>query len=324
MEEQLSELEEYTLQLAAIEEELSKSPKAAVDEELLTLKAELTDLINLLNQSLGLDVKEAVGSKNDLHSETIKVNGKNANVLKQPEVELEPLPTPIAPKENLTSAPPPPPPPPASSLPKYLNPPSDLPAYKVGDFVLAKWAKGDKQYHKAKITAVTGSTNNPLYTVRYFIPHDDNKIIETISLNLIKSVYNNDNSNYSAHSSGFSPAVMLTTTAQTNYNNRTKRSAAALDEPIGKEAISPSFKKEKILTSYQKQTKSLEKAASSWQSFAKNGSKKKGVKIGENSMFRSPGDVNGKVGVIGSGKRMTKDTKRLKHIFNDKPNNILG
>lgn len=77
----------------------------------------------------------------------------------------------------------PPPPPPAEEKwsrenhPAFKKPPPPPPAeekepevpvsYQVNDNVMAKWLSGDKGFYAARITSVTGSSTNPIYTVKF-------------------------------------------------------------------------------------------------------------------------------------------------------------
>ncbi|KAB8346377.1 hypothetical protein FH972_023419 [Carpinus fangiana] len=46
-------------------------------------------------------------------------------------------------------------------------PPPAPVVFKTGDTVLARWISGDKGFHPARITAITGSSSNPFYNVKF-------------------------------------------------------------------------------------------------------------------------------------------------------------
>ena len=133
------DLRNYQLQLDQVDDGLSISPD---DSELLSLKEELTELINLLKEEL--KVEEAV-------QET-----KNQKWLQKAKPQ-QPKPTH---SPNSTSPPAETDSPDPSSTPKQE-------IFKVGDVVSAKWLSGDGAFYAAKVTQVTGHSTKPNYTVKF-------------------------------------------------------------------------------------------------------------------------------------------------------------
>lgn len=188
--------------------------------------------------------------------------------------------------------------------------------FKVNDTVLAKWYSGDKGFYPARITSITGSSNDPVYIVK-FKTYDT---VETLRSRDIKPVSNKRKADgaFTGSSpstpttpSGFSPASSSghgVISAGPNIDaeakarmDREKAAAGALgDEDKPK-------KPKKI-----KATKELEKGKAKWQDWAAKGPK--GVKKKE-SMFRTPEGVHGRVGFTGSGQSMRKDPTRSRHIY---------
>lgn len=185
--------------------------------------------------------------------------------------------------------------------------------YQVNDTVLAKWVTGDKGFYPARITAVTGSSTQPIYTVK-FKSYDT---VETLRSKDIRPVSNKrkaDGSlNTNTTSAGGSTASPTTTTPSTPLsgsgaafssaggaggagsssvtNNGTVLTAApsvypqAEQQPVDGEKPAKKFKKIKA-------TKELEKGKNKWQEF--NNKSKFGKAQKKDSMFRTPEGVHGR------------------------------
>ena len=52
-------------------------------------------------------------------------------------------------------------------LPAEEKEPEVSVTYRVNDNVMSKWVSGDKGFYPARITSVTGSSTNPIYTVKF-------------------------------------------------------------------------------------------------------------------------------------------------------------
>ncbi|KAK9371030.1 hypothetical protein V1509DRAFT_615555 [Lipomyces kononenkoae] len=306
------ELEEYQFQLAAVNESLESDPH---NESLLILRSELTDLIALLKQAQR-ETEEHSAPKTKATNVPNK-GPRTVSPLKSPAVPqtsqakdspnesqdiASPPPPPPAPGVELStrhvqaplppSLPPPPPPPPGFSRnisPPPPPPPQPRDSFKTGDVVLARWLSGDKQYHRAKIAGITGSSTQPMYTVKFF----EYASTDTVPLSCVRAM------------SGIQTKRKLPISEQSDAPvNGTKLSS--VERPVK--------------TAKVQEKKALDQGKAKWQEFSNKGFKTskfgKAKKIGESSMFKSPDDVSGRVGIVNSGRPMTKDYKRSKHVYN--------
>ncbi|KAK9494217.1 hypothetical protein V1508DRAFT_413274 [Lipomyces doorenjongii] len=302
------ELEEYQFQLAAVNESLESDPN---NESLLTLKSELTDLIALLKQALreteGHSAPNTKATSLPYKSPRAVAPSKSLaapphSQAKESPNESQDISSPRPPPAALSSTrqasvplppspPPQPPPPPESSLNISPPPPPAYPqpreSFKTGAVVLARWLSGDKQYHRAKIAGITGSSIQPMYTVKFF----DYASTDTVPLSCVRPVSGAESKRKAPEQSDASVnGVKLMT----------------LERPA---------KAAKV-----QEKKALDQGKAKWQEFSSKGLKTskfgKPKRIGESSMFKSPDDVGGRVGIINSGRPMTKDYKRSKHVYN--------
>ncbi|GAA5832224.1 hypothetical protein JCM5353_008204 [Sporobolomyces roseus] len=199
-------------------------------------------------------------------------------------------PSSAAPSTSRTTAPAPP----ASDKPKR--------EWKSGDDCSARYT-GDGKWYPARITSVAGSSEQPIYTV-IFKGYDTP---ETISQKDLRPA-----SNQFGNGAPSSSAPLL------GGGGEGKRKAG---EPSAAELEKEKKKKKNEKKAETQKAKAEEQAnrQKGWQSFAKK-SAKKGVSIpgmaGE-SMFRSPADMapQARVGVVGSGKGMTKAQERKRQTF---------
>ncbi|KAK4145223.1 uncharacterized protein C8A04DRAFT_26984 [Dichotomopilus funicola] len=297
---------EYESQLELVAVSLRDDPDNA---ELQGLKAELEQMIQLLDVSLA---------------------------------ELKPKSEPAAPKKA-------PSPPPAEPKWSRENHPAfkkaasaeekerekekepEIIAYQVNDSVMAKWLSGDKGFYPARITAVTGSSTAPIYTVK-FKSYDTVETLRAKDIRPVAQKRKADGTSASTNSTavgGSATASTPTSTdtpssiAPTPANNGIVMSAAADMYPQAQaankagaegddEKPKPKFKKIKA-------TKELEKGKNKWQEFSTKGKFGKGAK--KESMFRTPEGFHGRVGFTGSGQTMRKDPTRSRHVY--QPNEDL-
>lgn len=186
--------------------------------------------------------------------------------------------------------------------------------YQVNDTVLAKWVTGDKGFYTARITAVTGSSTQPIYTVK-FKSYDT---VETLRAKDIRPVSNKRKADGNATTGSASSAGAGGTTASptTTPSSTPLSGSAAVFPPVGagggSSAVSnngtvltaapsvypqaeqqpadgekPAKKFKKI-----KATKELEKGKNKWQEF--NNKSKFGKTHKKDSMFRTPEGVHGR------------------------------
>ncbi|KAH7175667.1 hypothetical protein EDB81DRAFT_751171 [Dactylonectria macrodidyma] len=173
--------------------------------------------------------------------------------------------------------------------------------YQVNDTVLAKWVSGDKSFYQGRITSITGSSTDPIYTVK-FKSYDTT---ETLRLRDIRPISNKRKADGPpATSSNATPAPpapgVVTSAGATVYPDAKKESEQ------NAEAKPPKPKKIKA-------KKELEAGKNKWQEF--NSKSKFGKNQKKDSMFRTPEGVHGRVGFTGSGKAMRKDPTRSRHVY---------
>jgi survival-of-motor-neuron-related-splicing factor 30 len=255
------ELQEYKAQLASVEEGLQEDP---TNDSLLDLKKELGDLIDLLQEALGQQApKDRISPSYDVGNEDTKTKSRETSVEELP-------PSPVAAKPT---------------------------RFAVGDTVLAQWVSGDKQFYQAKVTAVTGSIDNSLYTVRFV---NYKNTTETLRGDSVRQ---------------FKRAVEQRTTSAP-VNKRIADTVPPTPPPTKRPIDASSDKPEK--SQKMSQAKLLDNQQFKWQQFAKKGIKSRAGRpktLGETSMFRSPEAPTGRVGVVGSGRGMTKEKRRERHVF---------
>ncbi|EPT03953.1 hypothetical protein FOMPIDRAFT_1114482 [Fomitopsis schrenkii] len=168
--------------------------------------------------------------------------------------------------------------------------------WAAGDDCLAKYS-GDGQWYPARITSVGGSTDNRVYSVM-FKGYNSTELLNSTQLKPLPAAYQS---------------------AGPSAGNKRKLSKAEEEERERKKK-----KNEKKLESKAAKAKEQAEKQHSWQRFAKK-SEKKGIHIAGvsgTSIFKTPDNPLGRVGVTGSGKGMTDVAPRAKHKFEakDDPN----
>ncbi|KAK4462731.1 hypothetical protein QBC42DRAFT_76942 [Cladorrhinum samala] len=245
--------------------------------------------------------------------------------------------------------PPPPPPPPADEQPKWSreNHPAfkkataaapepepqqqqpEVITYQVNDTVMAKWMTGDKGFYPARITSITGSSTNPIYTVK-FKSYDTVETLRAKDIRPMAAALGQGQAQKrkaDSMSSGPAPAPAAPTTTTTTNNGIVLSATPELypqppPKPEGdNEKPKPKFKKIKA-------NKELEAGKNKWQEFTAKGKMGKlggggggGLGGKKESMFRTPEGVKGRVGFTGSGQAMRKDPTRTRHVY--QPNEDL-
>lgn len=192
--------------------------------------------------------------------------------------------------------------------------------YQVNDTVLAKWVSGDKGFYAARITSVTGSSTQPIYTVK-FKSYDT---VETLRAKDIRPVSNKRKADGSistgvaSAASGSGTTASPTTTTpltplsgsgavfpsvggsaggggggglSTATNNGTVLTAAPSVYPQAEQQLADGEKPVKKFKKI-KATKELEKGKNKWQEF--NNKSKFGKAHKKDSMFRTPEGVHGR------------------------------
>ncbi|EKM83822.1 hypothetical protein AGABI1DRAFT_117292 [Agaricus bisporus var. burnettii JB137-S8] len=160
--------------------------------------------------------------------------------------------------------------------------------WSAGDECLAKYSK-DSNWYPARITSLGGSAENRVYSI-VFKGYKTTELVKAADLKPMPS-----NSSIVAPSS-----------------NKRKLTKAEEEERERKKK-----KNEKKLEVRAAKAKEQTQKQASWQKFTKK-SEKKGVHIAGvsgTSIFKTPDNPLGKVGVTGSGRGMTEVASRIKHKF---------
>ncbi|BGP17650.1 hypothetical protein JCM10213_001303 [Rhodosporidiobolus nylandii] len=253
------ELETYEYQLSQIKLSLASDP---ANPELLSLKTELEDLISLTKQYIGANAPAATSSTSATAS---------------------PAPSsskPAAPKPSAAST-------------SAAGASGKKPSFKAGDDCSCRFTDG--KWYPARITSISGSAEQPVYTVVY----KGYQTPEVVTAANIRAASKWDNGAADAAAAG------------------EKRKAEPSKEDLEKERKRK--KNEKKAETQKAKAEEQGARQKSWQSFAKKGAKK-GIHIpgvsGE-SMFRSPDDMKptAKVGVVGGGRGVTKTAERKRQTF---------
>ncbi|EMD42212.1 hypothetical protein CERSUDRAFT_110745 [Gelatoporia subvermispora B] len=160
--------------------------------------------------------------------------------------------------------------------------------WAAGDECLAKYS-GDGQWYPARIASVGGSTENRVYSVM-FKGYDSTELVNSTQIKQLSSNHH-------------TPAPI---------SSKRKLTKAEEEEREKKKK-----KNEKKLEVKAQKAKEQTQKQASWQKFAKK-AEKKGVHIAGvsgTSIFKTPENPLGRVGVTGSGKGMTEVAPRSKHKF---------
>ncbi|KAI0639760.1 hypothetical protein C8Q77DRAFT_1152712 [Trametes polyzona] len=168
--------------------------------------------------------------------------------------------------------------------------------WAAGDDCLAKYS-GDGQWYPARIASVGGSADNRVYSI-VFKGYNNTELVNASQIKPLPANYQGPTASAS---------------------NKRKLSKAEEEEREKKKK-----KNEKKLEVKAAKAKEQQEKQQSWQKFAKK-SEKKGIHIAGvtgTSIFKTPDNPLGKVGVTGSGKGMTGVAPRTKHKFEitDDPN----
>jgi len=163
-------------------------------------------------------------------------------------------------------------------------------AWSAGNDCLAKYS-GDGSYYPARITSVGGSADNPVYSI-VFRGYNTTELVKGTEIKPLPPNYQE-----------------RLPPASTNKRKLTKVEEEEREKKKKKNEKKLEVKAAKAKEQMQKQV--------TWQKFAKK-SEKKGVHIAGvagTSIFKTPENPLGRVGVTGSGKGMTEVVIRGKHKF---------
>ncbi|CEP17502.1 hypothetical protein [Parasitella parasitica] len=165
--------------------------------------------------------------------------------------------------------------------------------FSVDQEVMARWS-GDGEFYKATITAIGGA--DQVFSVKFkgyseaeFVRAEDIKPIQSKKRT---GVFENVGE----------PKKKKKDTTALSTSSSSATAGASTAAPTG-------MKKKKAAE--------FENKKNAWLNFATGGSKKKKATpvINKKSIFKTPDNPEGKVGVIGSGKGMTSFQQRGKHIY---------
>ncbi|EPQ60756.1 hypothetical protein GLOTRDRAFT_113301 [Gloeophyllum trabeum ATCC 11539] len=173
---------------------------------------------------------------------------------------------------------------------KHAHASSSAHVWSAGDECLGKYS-GDGQWYPAKVISVGGSAEKRVYSI-VFKGYNNTELVEGSSLKPLPPNYN------SAGPSSSSLKRKLTKAEEEEKEKKKKKNEKKLEAKAAKA-------KEQM----QKQQ--------TWQKFAKK-AEKKGINIAGvsgTSIFKTPDNPLGKVGVTGSGKGMTPVHLQGKHKF---------
>ncbi|GAA5962383.1 hypothetical protein JCM8115_001472 [Rhodotorula mucilaginosa] len=273
------ELETYEYQLSQIKLGLAKDPN---NVEMQTLKTELEDLIAL--------TKEYLSSQAPAPAASTSAPSASASTSAS-----------TTPKTGSGSAA-------ASAKAKPAAPAAASGvkvSYKPGDECSCRYSDG--KWYPARFTQISGSTDQPVYTV-VFKGYDTP---EVVTMNDIRPLNKWDSGAAGAGAGGSGAGAS---------GAGEKRKAG---EPTKEDLEKERKKKKNEKKAETLKAKAEEQAAKQkgWQAFAKKGTKKgihiPGVK-GE-SIFRSPaeGNPNARVGVVGAGRGMTAVAQRKRQTFQE-------
>ncbi|KAJ9098636.1 hypothetical protein QFC21_004284 [Naganishia friedmannii] len=245
-----AELENYQFQLSQVSLALEADPSNA---ELSSLKLELEEIIALTKQAMGVTAV-APPKKPTTASPAPVVSLASSSVAKGKAKES------------------------ASTTGKN---------YRAGDEVVARYKDG--KWYSARVTVVSGSVDDPLYTIifkGYNIP-------TTLPATLLRPVGTDE--------TGAIPMA-----------GGIKRKPEEMDEREKEKRKKKNEKRQEVNAAKTAETNEKKNA---WQNFGKKATKK-GVKIGGlegKSIFRTPDNPH--VGVVGSGQGVTTYEQRGKHVF---------
>ncbi|EME48874.1 hypothetical protein DOTSEDRAFT_67818 [Dothistroma septosporum NZE10] len=283
---------------------------SALQQELATAQ----DDLDVVKGALDLDPADAdaLEMKSVLEESLADVKRRLAAAKKAEQNVPPPPPTDDAPKYDM------------SKHPKFRKVDSDAPPppleehkaviFNAGDSVMAKYS-ADKQWYAATILGKTGSSADPVYTVK-FTGYAET---ETKRKHEVRAVENRKRKADAPPAAAAAPpptpispkavqqGAVISAAPSVDPSLVQKREPSKVSD--GPTRMAPAPKK-------LKGNKTLEKAKSSWNDWQKSGPKKPALgaagKLGKESQFRTPDLPNAKVGFTGSGKPMSKDQVRKK------------
>lgn len=182
----------------------------------------------------------------------------------------------------------------SKSKSRAANAASSAATFDAGDECFAKYS-GDGKWYPARITSIGGADDRRVYSV-VFKGYNSTELVAAADVKPLPPSYAAANASAQAAASA------------------KKRK---LTEEEEKEAARKKLKNEKRVEVRAQKAAEQNSKQAAWQKFAKKG-EKKGVVIAGlqgKSIFQSPSNAHGRVGVTGSGKGMSDAVQRVKHKF---------
>ncbi|KAI1373499.1 hypothetical protein F4677DRAFT_217443 [Hypoxylon crocopeplum] len=187
--------------------------------------------------------------------------------------------------------------------------------YKVNDNIMAKWVSGDKAFYPARITSITGSSTSPIYVVK-FKSYDTTEQLRAKDIRPVAQKRKADGT--PVNSASPFPTPSQPSAPSTSSNPGVISAAASINPELAQKNKEEALKntgEAKPKAKKLKATKELEAGKSKWQEFNTKSKFAKSHKTKKDSMFRTPEGVHGRVGFTGSGQAMRKDPTRSRHIY---------
>ncbi|KAE8227168.1 hypothetical protein CF319_g359 [Tilletia indica] len=287
-----TELQTYELQLEQVQTALMADPQ---NEELRTLEGELHNLIGMTRQLLEQQEAEATAAASAAAAgsgggRSGKGKGRQDEAGRDDHAQWD-----------------------SASTKPASDPMGTGPArqYAAGEEVSAKYS-GDGRWYPARITSVSGSVHNRMYSV-VFKGYNTTELLPSSDMRPSKNA-----------PAQHTAVVPTSAPSASGFPSSTTTDLASPMQPDGTpktRAIDPNAEKERKKRRVEKSkerhaTKAAEQQTKqqAWQKFAK---KKSGAiaGVGGKSMFRTPDDPLAKVGVVGAGRGMTQAAGRSKHLY---------
>ncbi|KAF9389363.1 hypothetical protein CPC16_005867 [Podila verticillata] len=281
-----AEILNYKEQVAALDSALQADP---ANEELLTIKTELLELITLTETLLQQEQQAAAASTAAVAPSTTSSTSSVAPLTSTSSSTSQPSSPPTSQGRDPSTQRTPKSASDASNQPIY-QPPVPTKNWVVGDRCRALYA-ADGKFYEATILGVATGAEGPIYSVQY---------------------------------KGYEATAPSTLTAQDlkvvpdikKYQKGHHQPSSASTAETGSIAETTASDGDKRKRGVQKQM--------AWQNFAKGGTKKAKGSGGilKKSIFATPDNPEGKVGVVGSGKGMTQFQQRGKHVYGSSPSSL--
>ncbi|KAF9929120.1 hypothetical protein FBU30_001849 [Linnemannia zychae] len=293
-----SELASLKEQVADLETALLSDPN---NEDLLTLKTELLELISLTETVLQQEQQLAEPASSESKSPQVSIPTLTSTATKASPGALSSASsspyraatetlsggsTPVTQKSVPSSG--------GANQPIY-QPPAPTRHWVVGDRVRALYTE-DGKYYEATILGVGAGANGQVYSVQY-VGYTDTPPA-TLGADQIKPIY--DHKKHHPHAGADEGDIKA---GQKRGSDGSTSAGPGSGIKKKKKDTGPSEQVQKQMA---------------WQNFAKGGSKKgksSGGGLLKKSIFATPDNPEGKVGVVGSGKGMTQFQQRGKHLF---------